>query len=169
MRLLFHNTISNDLFTFNLSSLCSNLTTYFLHPTAYYSLDHLDFACTVQQGLGVPFLSPSPMNPFLSLRLSCSSSVFTWHSVHTSLEHMDHAITSFFFLSLYWIFYNIVPVFWPWGMWNLSSLIRGQICMPCIGRQTLNHWTASAVPIASFNLCSTPAPLKSPWAPWQQG
>ena len=31
-------------------------------------------------------------------------------------------------------------------MWNLSFLIRGQTHTPCIGRQSLNHWTAREVP-----------------------
>ena len=26
-------------------------------------------------------------------------------------------------------------------MWDLSSQIRDQTCIPCIGRQSLNHWT----------------------------
>ena len=31
--------------------------------------------------------------------------------------------------------------FWPWGMWNLSSLIRDQTHMLWIRRWGLNHWT----------------------------
>ena len=41
-------------------------------------------------------------------------------------------------------------VFWPLGMWNLSSLTRDQTCTPCIGRQSLNHWTATEVPQSPF-------------------
>ena len=40
----------------------------------------------------------------------------------------------------YCLFY--VLFFWPQGMWDLSSLTRDWICIPCIGRQSLNHWTA---------------------------
>ena len=32
------------------------------------------------------------------------------------------------------------------GMWDLSSLIRDQTCVPYAGRQILNHWTAKEVP-----------------------
>ena len=56
----------------------------------------------------------------------------------------------------YWICYNIASVayvlgcfgffFWPWGMWNLGSLMRDQTCTPCLGRWSLNHWTAQEVP-----------------------
>ena len=27
------------------------------------------------------------------------------------------------------------------GLWHLSSLTRDRTCVPCIGRQILNHWT----------------------------
>ena len=39
-----------------------------------------------------------------------------------------------------------VLVVWLQGMWDLSSLTRDQTCTPCIGRQTLNHWTMREVP-----------------------
>ena len=32
------------------------------------------------------------------------------------------------------------------GLWDLSSLTRDQTCVPCIGRQILNHWTSRDVP-----------------------
>ena len=30
-------------------------------------------------------------------------------------------------------------------MWDLNSLTRDQTCVPCIGRQILNHWTTREV------------------------
>ena len=39
-----------------------------------------------------------------------------------------------------------VLVFWPHGMWGLSSQTRDQIHTPCIGRQSLNHWITREVP-----------------------
>ena len=36
------------------------------------------------------------------------------------------------------------------GMWDLSSLTRDWTCVPCIGRQTLNHWTTREVPALFF-------------------
>ena len=36
--------------------------------------------------------------------------------------------------------------FWPRGMWDLTSLTRNWIRTPCIGRWSLNHWTAREVP-----------------------
>ena len=32
------------------------------------------------------------------------------------------------------------------GIWDLSSPTRDQTCIPCIGRQILNHWTTREVP-----------------------
>ena len=35
--------------------------------------------------------------------------------------------------------------FWPRGTWYLSSLTRDWTRIPCIGRQSLNHWTAREI------------------------
>ena len=43
-----------------------------------------------------------------------------------------------------------VLVFWPRGMWNLSSLTRGRSCTPCIGRWSVNYWTSREVPKITF-------------------
>ena len=32
-------------------------------------------------------------------------------------------------------------------MWDFNSLTRGQTHTPCIGRQSLNHWTTREVPL----------------------
>ena len=47
------------------------------------------------------------------------------------------------FVTILLLFY--VSVFWPRGMWDLSSTTRDWTCTPCIGRQSLNHWTAREV------------------------
>ena len=36
------------------------------------------------------------------------------------------------------------------GTWDLSSLTRHRACVPCIGRQSLNHWTTREIPIAAL-------------------
>ena len=41
-------------------------------------------------------------------------------------------------------FYGLI--FWPWGMWDLSSPPRDQTHTPCIEKWSLNHWTSSEVP-----------------------
>ena len=47
-----------------------------------------------------------------------------------------------------------VLVVWPWGRWDLSSLIRDQNCTPCSGRWRLNHWATSEVPPGiTWGLC----------------
>ena len=48
-------------------------------------------------------------------------------------------------LNLSW--YSFCFVFWPCGMWDLSPLIRDRTHTPCIGRRSLNHWTAREVPL----------------------
>ena len=49
------------------------------------------------------------------------------------------------FVTISLLFY--VLVFWPRGMWDLSSLTRDRTCTPCIGRRSLNHWNAREVPL----------------------
>ena len=39
-----------------------------------------------------------------------------------------------------------IYIFWPQGMWNLSSPIRNWTHTLCIGRQSLNHWINREVP-----------------------
>ena len=38
--------------------------------------------------------------------------------------------------------------FWLQSMWELSSLTRDWTRTPCVGRQSLNHWTTREVPIS---------------------
>ena len=50
-----------------------------------------------------------------------------------------------FFKSLYWICYNSICCFcFGFGCqaWDLCSPTRDRTCTPCIGRRSLNHWTA---------------------------
>ena len=51
------------------------------------------------------------------------------------------------FVTILLLFY--VLVFWSRGMWDLSSPTRDRTRTPCIGRQSLNHWTAREVPTSS--------------------
>ena len=41
-------------------------------------------------------------------------------------------------------------------MQDLSLLTRDQTSVPCIGRQTLNHWTTRKIPINYLNLSLHP-------------
>ena len=49
------------------------------------------------------------------------------------------------FVTILILFY--VFIFWPEGMWDLCSPIRDWTCTPCMGRQSLHHWTARGVPL----------------------
>ena len=44
-----------------------------------------------------------------------------------------------------------VLVFWPWGMWAVSFLIRDRICTPCIGRRSLIHGIPREISIYPFS------------------
>ena len=48
------------------------------------------------------------------------------------------------FVTILLLFY--VLVFWPQAMWDLSSPTRDRTHTLCIGRRSLNHWTAREVP-----------------------
>ena len=48
------------------------------------------------------------------------------------------------FVTILLLFY--VLVYWPRGVWHLSSLTRDWTCTPCIGRQSFNHWTTREAP-----------------------
>ena len=52
------------------------------------------------------------------------------------------------FVTILLLFY--ILVFWPWGMWDLSSPPRDQTRTPCIGRQSLTHWTTREVPLSAL-------------------
>ena len=43
-----------------------------------------------------------------------------------------------------------VLIFWPWGIWELDSLTRNQTYTPCIGRRSLNYWTAREIPTIGY-------------------
>ena len=38
----------------------------------------------------------------------------------------------------------------PCGRWDLSSWTEDGGCVPCVGRQILNHWTTREVPKLDF-------------------
>ena len=62
---------------------------------------------------------------------------------------VDHFLKIFIkFVTILLLLY--VLLFWLQGMWALGSLTRDWACTPCIGRQSLNHWTAREVPLVSF-------------------
>ena len=43
-----------------------------------------------------------------------------------------------------------VLAFWLWGMWDLRPLTRDWTYTPCVGRQSLNHWTSREVLVCIF-------------------
>ena len=52
------------------------------------------------------------------------------------------------FVTILLLFY--VLVFWLRGMWDLSPPTRDRTLTPCIGKQSLNHWTTREVPVLPF-------------------
>ena len=57
------------------------------------------------------------------------------------------------FVIILLLFY--VLVFWPRGMWDLSSPTRNRTRTPGIGKQNLNHWTAREVSGQNFKFMKT--------------
>ena len=53
------------------------------------------------------------------------------------------------------LFLFSVSVFWPQGMWDLSSPTRDRTLTPWIERLNLNHWTSREVPIMRFLIVYT--------------
>ena len=65
----------------------------------------------------------------------------------------EHSFFLFFFFLMWTIFKDFIEFvaifmsfFWPQAMWDLSSLTKDWTCTPCIGRWSLNRWTAREVP-----------------------
>ena len=50
------------------------------------------------------------------------------------------------FVTILLLFFYVL-VFWPRGMWDLSSPTRDRTHTRCIGRWSPNHWTAREVPV----------------------
>ena len=59
----------------------------------------------------------------------------------------------------YFMFWCLFGFFWPWGMWDPSSLTRGGTHSPCTGRRSLNHWTRREV--SGYALLKIPADFLS--------
>ena len=75
-----------------------------------------------------------------------------WQADSQPLSHQRSPLTWTIFKVIIEFCYNIasVLVFWPQGMWDLSSPTRDRTCTPCIERRSLNHWTAREVPSLWF-------------------
>ena len=142
------------------STMCSGT----LNTTQLVSDSLLQMATPTQSG-------HSPSSDFLSLCdfflshtissrkiLYCidSFTVNLIYLLHTHKAFMMCLMASFkdFFKSLYWICYNIVSVlsfgFLAARQVGSSLWTKDRTHTPCIGRQSLNHWTAREVPWGYF-------------------
>ena len=65
------------------------------------------------------------------------------HGILKSQTWLRDWTTTTLNLLQYCLFY--VFFFWPWRMWDLSSSTMDWTGTPCIGRQSLNLWTAREV------------------------
>ena len=73
------------------------------------------------------------------------------------LSRLPSFFKSFLNLNSLQYCFHFILVFWPWGICDLGSPTRDQTHTPCIGRQSLNHWTTREVPLGS--LLQTPQSL----------
>ena len=107
--------------------------------------------------------TPKPLMVWITQVLAKLNSYFIW--LHQVLV-VAHRISVGFLLSCGWqvleyagsvvaacgLSPSCLPLPCAHSMWDLSSLIRDQTCIPCIGRQVLNHWTSKK---SQFLLLST--------------
>ena len=101
------------------------------------------FGCWAISRIGRPWAHWEPTFPSWPLP----------HSLTFCLSPITLTSSSFFFFngdhfqSLYWTCYNTasvflnVLVFWPQGMWDLSSQTRDWTHTPCVRGWILSHWT----------------------------
>ena len=91
--------------------------------------------------------------------IHCMRILYSNLLTHSPVDgHVDSFQDFFFYDFLMWTIFNVfiefvtmlllffVLIVWPRGMWDLSSLTRDRTLTPCIGRQSLDHWTAREVP-----------------------
>ena len=124
--------------------LCLYSLPYFSHPPhAYFLANSFVFSLSLS-------LCVFPITCILPLRfLLCSLFTPLW----IPLNCMGFFFFFFWcgpflmvfveFVTIRFLFY--VLVFWPQGMWDLSSPTRDWTHTSCIGRQTLNHWATREV------------------------
>ena len=76
---------------------------------------------------------------------SHADDMYSWFFLEYFFD-VDHFFKVFIeSVTIFLLFY--VLDFWPLGMWDLSSPSRDQTHTLCIGRWSLNHWTARKVPL----------------------
>ena len=156
-----------DLLKANQSSYHSNRS-----QTEFFSLPVvclLPFRVSHRQNFCFSFVSTGYMNLIIrtdrpaksetALRLLVFS-LFLFSSPIPKVLEFSMSLIQIFFLR--WIIFKVfiefvtilllfyVLVFWLQGMWDLSSPTRDWILTPCIGRQSLNHWTTREVPSDSI-------------------
>ena len=85
---------------------------------------------------------PLPWRDFLTHSFKNN---FTLSFFPQRFSDLDHSLKPWLHVTILLLFW----VFWPQGMWNLSSLTRNCISTLCIGRPNLNHWTSQEVPQCS--------------------
>ena len=133
-----------------------------------------------QRRLGVTTQSPHHLHQHIpglvSIPQLCSFSLLPFCPlIYWPLEQVHFKFILFFNIcSFIWLYWGLVAMHRPsscgaWaqllpGMWDLSSLTRDRICMPCIARWILNHRTTREVLLlllllsrfSPVRLCVTP-------------
>ena len=115
---------------------------------------------------------------FTTLKMICNNSArlifeiiilkLSWFRTDNSWEGKNNTFIfeSFFFFLIWTVFEVLLNLlqcsicfmfwfFWPWDMWDISSLTRNWTYTSCIGRWSLNHWTAREVLIHTFKRFSS--------------
>ena len=91
-----------------------------------------------------------------SIYLKINGPLFSWHSLWITLfkKYCIFLIIvlcePFLKSSMNLLQYCFCFIFWPGGMWDLSSLSKDSTCTYCIGRWSFNHWTTREVCTLAF-------------------
>ena len=99
-------------------------------------------------------------------------------SIRICVSFLHHCNRSFLKDFLVWTIFKVfiefvttlllfyILVFWPQDMWDLSFPIKDRTHTLCIGRRSLNHWTAREVSQISLFVCLFFVFLATPGGLW---
>ena len=119
-----------------------------LHPEVYlgsppYLCLHVQYIRDQGSLLGQSTWNCNPLisYPLYPILLLSMVFIMNWHNIFLKIFLIGPFLKSLLNL-LQYCFCFMFWFFWSRGMWDLSSPTRDQTRTPCIGRCSLNHWTA---------------------------
>ena len=109
---------------------------------------------------GLPGQSRNAANRTQTMQLTGSSLAQSGLSALSSQLRMQNPGTEgLLHLKVFIWSHNFFFLAAPHGMWDLSSPTKDQTHIPCIGRQSLNHWTSREIPEDKIKITSFYSPI----------